>query len=130
MRYWELSERAVVPELARNLTVLPKLITMQQSCPLRCFSGLMAKLDLLYKCIENCQNSALLTKEATEMWLRIDVSLIILHFTSPHNKTYDQSSGKAHPGKKDWIKTEYHWFYEVQLLLQASFWFSLKDEVL
>lgn len=90
---------------------------------------MMVKLDLLYKCIENCQGSALLTK-ATEMWLRIDVSLIILHFTSPHNKTYDQSSGKAHPGKKDCIKTEYHWFYEAQLLLQASFWFSLKDEEL
>lgn len=56
----ELPERSQVLQLVVSLKVLPKLITMQGSCPLRVFflSVLMAKFDLLSKWMWNCQDSA------------------------------------------------------------------------
>ena len=54
----ELSERAQVFQFIVSPKVPLKLITMQQSCPLRYFSVLMAKLDLSCKRVCNCQDYA------------------------------------------------------------------------
>lgn len=49
----KLSEKAPVLQLRVSLRALPKLIIMQQSCPLKffLFSVLMAKPDLSCKCM-------------------------------------------------------------------------------
>lgn len=57
-RNGELSERSQVLQLIVSPKGLLKLITMQQSCPLRYVSVLMAKLDLSYKHMGNCQDYA------------------------------------------------------------------------
>lgn len=67
----ELSERSWVLQLIISLKVLLKLITMQQSCPLRFFfQHWWLNLTFYVSICETARTLPLLTKEMTEMGLK------------------------------------------------------------